>query len=176
MTLIIIPFRLAILIFIENRKMRTFLMVFFVVLGQWLFGQNQVLSDQEQEVYNVIVKLFDGMRAGDSTMVHEVFSDDVRMYTCFKDKNGEIQIQQGDLNAFLNAVGSPHEEMWDERIWNTKVDVEMGVAQIWTEYAFYIGETFSHCGIDAFQLIKEEDWKIIHLMDTRIKDNCDKTK
>ncbi|WP_235296091.1 nuclear transport factor 2 family protein [Portibacter marinus] len=156
--------------------MRTFLMVFFVVLGQWLFGQNQVLSDQEQEVYNVIVKLFDGMRAGDSTMVHEVFSDDVRMYTCFKDKNGEIQIQQGDLNAFLNAVGSPHEEMWDERIWNTKVDVEMGVAQIWTEYAFYIGETFSHCGIDAFQLIKEEDWKIIHLMDTRIKDNCDKTK
>jgi len=52
----------------------------------------------------------------------------------------------------------------------------MGVAQVWTEYAFYLNKEFSHCGIDAFQLVKDKEWKIIHLIDTRKKMNCEKPK
>jgi hypothetical protein len=40
-------------------------------------------------------------------------------------------------------------------------------------YKFYVGETFSHCGVNSFQLFKDkEGWKIIYLIDTRRKDPC----
>lgn len=139
-------------------------------------GQSESNSAEENEVYDVIVKLFDGMRAGDSSMVHSVFSDDVRMYSNSIDKDGVMVTKEGSLSSFLNAVGTPHDEVWDEKIWNTEVKVEMGVAQVWTDYAFYVGKKFSHCGIDAFQLVKEGTWKIIHLIDTRKKMNCEKPK
>jgi len=138
--------------------------------------QSKTNSTEENEVYDVIVKLFDGMRAGDSSMVHSVFSDDVRMYTNFTDKKGEMHTTQGSLEKFLEAVGTPHDIVWDEKIWNTEVKVDMGVAQVWTDYAFYLGEDFSHCGIDAFHLVKDKEWKIVHLIDTRKKMNCEKPK
>ena len=133
----------------------------------------QELSNEHKEVYDVIVKLFDGMRAGDSSMVHSVFSDDVRMYSNFMTKKGENITNPGKLQNFLQAVGTPHEEIWDERIWDVKIDVDLGVAQVWCEYAFYAGDRFSHCGIDAFQMIKGDSWKIIQLIDTRKKEACE---
>ena len=139
-------------------------------------GQTVKFDNDQQAVYDVIERLFDGMRAGDSSIVHSVFSDDVRMYTHSKDSKGDLKLTEGSLKDFLIAVGTPHDQIWDEKIWNTRVNVEMGVAQVWTEYAFYVGDTFSHCGIDAFQLIEQNGWKIIHLIDTRKKMNCEKPK
>jgi hypothetical protein len=53
------------------------------------------------------------------------------------------------------------------------VQIDGDFAQVWCDYAFYTDNTFSHCGIDAFQLHKGKDgWKIFHLADTRRKDNC----
>lgn len=47
------------------------------------------------------------------------------------------------------------------------------LATAWTPYAFYLGDTLSHCGTNAFQLAKlKDDWKIIQITDTRRKD-CD---
>ena len=47
------------------------------------------------------------------------------------------------------------------------------MANAWAPYEFYINSEFSHCGINSFQLIKiEGNWKIIYIIDTRRKDNC----
>jgi hypothetical protein len=43
------------------------------------------------------------------------------------------------------------------------------------EYSFWLGTTFSHCGIDAFQLARlGSEWKIIAIADTRRTDGCNK--
>jgi hypothetical protein len=37
-----------------------------------------------------------------------------------------------------------------------------------------VGDRFSHCGVDAFTLAKEDDaWKIVALTDTRRRQGCD---
>jgi hypothetical protein len=45
---------------------------------------------------------------------------------------------------------------------------------VWVDYALYIGERFSHCGIDHFLLVKNEagEWKILELADTRRTEGC----
>ena len=136
------------------------------------FSQSTKVNE-ESEVKATINKLFEGMYKGDSSLVHSVFHSSNRLMTCYIDKNGAEQLAEENLQDFLDAVGSPHEEIWDEKITFTSVLVDLHLAQVWTEYEFYLDGKFSHCGINAFQLVKENgNWKIIQLIDTRKRDNC----
>ena len=133
----------------------------------------QTNPDEELAVKKTIEALFDGMRLGDSTKVHAVFSDQVQMFSVYENRKGEEKMKAGDLKDFLNAVGTAHEEIWDERIGAIKVRLDGRLAQVWTAYHFYLGEKFSHCGVNSFQLVKEEGhWKIVYLVDTRRTKDC----
>jgi hypothetical protein len=77
------------------------------------------------------------------------------------------------IGEFVEAVGTPHDDVWDERIWRQDVQVDGNLASAWTEYTFFLGEKMSHCGVNAFQLFRSETgWKIIQLTDTRRRIDC----
>ena len=124
---------------------------------------------EEVVVKEVITRLFTGMQKGDSAMVHSAFAKEVTMATAFRDKNNNPVLEhENSIAGFLKAVGTPHPEVWYEEIWNVSVKIDGDFAQGWCDYAFYLGNKFSHCGIDAFELHKGKDgWKIFHLADTR---------
>ncbi len=121
-----------------------------------------------------ITTLFTGMNLGDSAMVHRAFTDDATMASIGKDKTGIVTLRrESSVAGFLKAVGSPHQEPWSEPIWDARVEVDGDLAQVWTRYAFYLGKNFKHCGVDAFQLVKQQGtWKIFHLADTRQTVDC----
>ena len=113
------------------------------------------------------------MRAGDSTMVRSAFADNPTMATTYTDKQGKRHLKASELQGFLDAVGTPHDEVWDEKIWSYDVNIDGNLATAWTDYTFYAGENMSHCGVNAFHLFhSEEGWKIFHLADTRTRQNC----
>ena len=128
----------------------------------------------ESAVVAVVVQLFDGMREGDSAMVRRTFAPDVRLVST-SSRDGQPALQSVEIDRFLEAIGTPHEEVWDERLWNVEVRIDANLATVWTEYAFYLDEELSHCGVDAFQLFKASDgWKIFQIADTRRgADTCD---
>jgi hypothetical protein len=54
------------------------------------------------------------------------------------------------------------------------VHVDGPLAVVWTDYAFFAGQKFSHCGVDAFQLARTPaGWRIVALADTRKTEGCD---
>ena len=129
-------------------------------------------TDPEDEVMRTVNQLFEGMRLGDSTLVRSAFTKNARMMTVFV-KDGEPVLRTGSLDKFVSAVGTPHDKIWDEPIWDFEVRIDGNLAQVWTKYAFYLGNEFSHCGVDAFQLFLNADgWKIFQLTDTRQFENC----
>lgn len=131
-------------------------------------------ADEEAAVRGVVDRLFDAMRAGDSAGVRAVFHPRARLVTA-GERDGEPMLQVADsIGGFVTAVGSPHPETWDERIWDVEVRVDGRLAAVWAPYAFYLGETLSHCGVDAFQLFKDsEGWQIIEIADTRRREGCE---
>lgn len=138
-----------------------------------IFAQSDSAMTEKEAIKKTIDNMFDGMRAGDSAQVHSVFRDDVRMLTTFKRKTGEEVLHEGSLTDFLKAVGTPHKDVWDEKLTSMTIQVDDNIAQVWTDYSFYAGEVFSHCGVNAFQLVKQNGtWKIIQIMDTRRKVGC----
>ena len=88
-------------------------------------------------------------------------------------KDSVIVKSDGDAEGFIRAVGTPHKEVWDERIYNVKITTDGPMAIVWAPYKFYRGETFSHCGVNVFTLIQTANgWKIKEITDTRRKENC----
>ena len=128
-------------------KQQKLLWVIFLFSAMQLSAQTS-----EQKVKAAIDQMFDGMRKADSALVHQVFSDDVKMQTIMTDSNGEMQILTGSLTTFLTAVGTPHEEVWDERLKGYEIKIDGAMASVWTPYEFYRGDSYSHCGVNSFQL------------------------
>jgi Putative lumazine-binding len=127
-----------------------------------------------QAAADVVKSLFRGMQLGDSAMVHSAFTNGATMATIYRDnQNNPVLVREPSINNFLKAVGTPHPDPWNEEIWDIKVSLDGDFAQVWCSYAFYSGNRFSHCGVDAFHLFRGKNgWKIFHLADTRSKDNC----
>ena len=127
-------------------------------------------SDIEQCIHN----LFDGMRAGDSAQVAQTFAPELVLQTTYTDKDGNARLHSEKPIDFLTAVGTPHKEVWDERISNLSIQIDGNIAHAWMNYSFYVDDVFSHCGVNAMTLFfNGEQWRIIHLIDTRRKTSCD---
>ncbi len=143
---------------------------FFLILMVTKFA---VAQPEKESILYPINQLFAGMKAGDSALVRSVFSTNAILNGIDKDEKGNASVRKASLKTFLTAIGTPHKEVWNELVWDVTIQQDGELAQVWASYAFYRGNTFSHCGVDAFQLLKQGDgWKIITLIDTRRKENC----
>lgn len=142
------------------------------------FFSTSLLAQSVQEerllVIQTIKNLFDGMRAGDSIAVRNAFTEKATLETVFYDKEGVSKRNTGgSVDKFVEAVGTPHDDIWDEKIWSYDVRIDANLASVWTDYTFYLSDKVSHCGVNAFHLFKTNNsWKISHITDTRRRKNC----
>lgn len=138
-------------------------------------GSPSTDSTSIKEVEAIVIQLFEAMREGDSTLARDVFHDNARLASTFRTKaEGEV-LHEGDLLEFLTAIGTPHDELWDERISNLHIQVDENLAHAWMDYSFYINDNLSHCGVNAMQLVRLDDkWRILNITDTRRRLTCEK--
>jgi len=121
----------------------------------------------------VVRQLFDAMRAHDTATVRSTFHPDGRLMSVGPDREGNQSTRTTSIDAFVRAIGGATAFL-DERISGVEVRRDGGLATVWASYAFYADSTFSHCGVDAFQLARTAGgWKIIHVADTRRQEPCD---
>lgn len=139
-----------------------------------ILGPNSLaIAQTEEAVLEPIHRLFDGMRAGDSTAVRSAFAPIARLVRTFS-RDGEPGYEEMAVDEFVHAVGSPHDVVWDERIWDLKVETRDNLASVWTKFAFFAGDEFSHCGVNSFELANTPDgWKIIQVADTAQREGCE---
>ena len=133
------------------------------------FSQVETLASPQQ----TIASLFKSMYDGDGQLAKNVFADNAILHSVYRKKDGEQVVNKGDVTKFIEAIGSPHEEVWDERVTNLTVKIDGDLAQAWMDYSFYIDDKFSHCGVNAMHLVlKDGAWRIFQIVDTRRKSDC----
>lgn len=130
-------------------------------------------GDEAAAVRVVLARLFDGMRAGDSTAVASVFLPSATLGTTYVSPDGTPHYSESGVANFIQAVGSPHAQVWDERLWGVNIEVDGRMAVAWAPYAFFLDDAMSHCGVNSVQLFHgEAGWQIVRLMDTRHRAAC----
>ncbi len=128
---------------------------------------------EEAAVLATVDALFDAMRAADSTALRATLHPQATLYRVGTNQAGEFGLHRTPIDAFVRAVGTPHPEVYDERLGEAEVRIDDALATVWVPYAFYLGDTFSHCGTNAFHLARLDDrWRVIHTTDTQRTDDC----
>ena len=127
--------------------------------------------DERAAVLAVVQRLWDAMKARDTAMARSVFDSSATLSRAVT-RNGEARVQLTPVSAFIEAL-SHATEPWNERMFAPEVRIDGSLATVWTEYDFHLGDKFSHCGVDAFQLLKTSaGWKIVALSDTARREGC----
>jgi hypothetical protein len=127
-------------------------------------------AGEEAAVIAVAHQLFDGMRARDTARIRSAFDPAGRIIRITRE--GTVRADSPD--GFIRSIASaPAGTVLNERIWDLEVRIDDNVAQLWAKYDFHLGDKFSHCGIDAFQMAKTAaGWKIVQIADTRRTTGC----
>ncbi|SDL09493.1 hypothetical protein SAMN04488034_102267 [Salinimicrobium catena] len=135
-------------------------------------------SSEEEAIKKTVETFFEGFHARDSVIMKSVLADGVIVQTIGKAKSGEIKLHQEDIHKVLKGIVSiPLDTDFKEVLHSFEIKIDGAMANAWTPYSLYINEEFSHCGVNNFQLFKENgDWKIIYLIDTRRREGCEEKK
>lgn len=144
----------------------------FTILTLLLTNMNHLHAQSEEERVKLpVMQLFNGMRQSDTAMIRSAFHKNASLHSVIKNKKGETVFTSETLDNFIEIIGKPHTEIYDERIEFETIKIDGNMAIAWTPYKFFVGEKFSHCGVNVFLLVKEgAGWKIQTITDTRRKD------
>ena len=114
---------------------------------------------EREAVLKTVQAFFDTMTARDVDGARKILMPQGRFHA-MRMRDGKPD-PRGFSNEEYFADLQASQQTMRERMWNPEVRVHGLIATVWTPYDFWIDGKFSHCGIDAFDLIKtEEGWKI----------------
>ncbi|MGM0582343.1 MAG: nuclear transport factor 2 family protein [Bacteroidota bacterium] len=148
------------------------LLLAIILLGSFpLFSQNY--QKDSTQIAKIIYDVFDGMRGSDTSKMAPYMHPKIKTQSLnVGESHNEISPLK-DASGWLNAVANNTGDTWDEQINNLEIHSDGAIAIAWMDYKFYLGEVLSHCGTNSFQFIKKDDnWKIIYIIDSRKKENC----
>jgi hypothetical protein len=153
--------------------MRRFLLL---TLGSLFFLPAAVPAqdrDATGEVVAVLEQLFDGMRRSDSVAVRGVFHPAARLHSVSYNEAGEPVLRETPIARFVSQVGQLPPGTLNEQLWQTVIEVDGPLATAWTEYSLFVNMELSHCGYNAFQMVKTPaGWQILQITDTRRRNGC----
>ncbi|MFV2008191.1 MAG: nuclear transport factor 2 family protein [Longimicrobiales bacterium] len=123
--------------------------------GFTLPGQTVGQQSAEEEVIAVVEAVFEGMASGDTEALRAIMLPESQLLAM-----GATGPRWRTGASFAEGF-ERREEPVIERMWNPQVSIEGPIASLWTPYDVYIGDRWSHCGTDSFQLALTEDgWKV----------------
>lgn len=124
----------------------------------------------EVEVLAVVTTLFDAMREKDEVKLRSVFHADARLHRAGAPDRGT------PIETFIQTVLASPADL-DEVTFDEQILVDGPLAVAWTPYNFFADGEFSHCGVDAFTMVRTaESWKILQIVDTRVSEGCDPSR
>lgn len=132
-------------------------------------------SQDETDAKKVVIDFFEAFHKQDSVALMELAHSTVAMQSIAEGKEGKKKLSSTQYSEFVKAITSiPADTKIEEKLHSFDVQVNGPLANVTTPYSFYLNGNLSHCGVNSFTLVKEtEEWKIVYIIDTRRKENCD---
>lgn len=126
-------------------------------------------TPDETAVKTTIARMFEGMSKADSTLLKPLFAPNARLQTV-QNKQGSVSVKEDPIGGFIASIGKAKAGALDERLSGMDIRIDGDLATAWTPYSFYYNGRQSHCGANAFTLVRMNgSWRIQNIIDTRRK-------
>ena len=137
-----------------------------LLVGKGLHAQDNTIA-----VRQTVDQLFVAMRTANTALMKQSFTSSAILQTIVD--RDSVTIRNESINAFITSIGKLTKGDADERLGDLLIKVDGKLASVWAPYQFYYKGKFSHCGVNALQLVQMQgEWKIQYIIDTRRKDGC----
>ena len=146
------------------------LLILAVALSYSIISFSQ--SDDRAAILETVQKFFDSIEFRDRQLLESILVPNSLNISARELDDGEAQLNVMSYDEVVTALTRPGRNA-KERSWDETVLIQGNIAVVWTPYDFHIDGVFSHCGIDSFQLIKQDgQWLISNSSWTLETENC----
>ena len=150
-----------------------------LVLIVLLFISNSVYSfAQELSAKETVVAFFNAFNQKDTVTLRTLIHPEMMMMSSFVDHNGQLTNDVKSGHYLIGFMGKAIKKKFafKESISDLKIEQDSSVAMVFMNYVMYVGDELndiSHCGVNAFTLIKDpsDTWSVSFIADSRYK-NC----
>ena len=138
-----------------------------------LFATMVSFAQERSRPMGAVERFFTAFHAKDSLGMQEVMHPKAQLLRAAV-RNNQSVVVENNIEKFIRAVATRNAfPTWEEQLGEPVVLQDQNLATVWVPFRFYLGGKLSHCGVNAFTLVKVgTSWKILSLMDTGTKD-CD---
>lgn len=149
-------------------KKTLFALIFLLLISAMISAQPSKNAD-EKNAADVPDKLFEAMRMKNADAIRVLFNAEGQLVAIDKPRSGEglskTRVLSGD--AFAKLISEAKGAEFVEKMPNKEVKINGDLATVSGRYTFYLGEKFSHCGTNTFNLVRAESgWKIANAAST----------
>jgi len=129
-------------------------------------------SDDAKAALRQVERLFEALKADDTAGMRAVMHPAGRIIQTGT-RDGVPFNRVNPLNDFLASIGGSKGRGLEERIYNPDVRIDDNLAVVWVHYDFRVAGAISHCGVDAYHLVRTtEGWRILEIVDTQRRTGC----
>lgn len=126
-------------------------------------------------VVGTLTRMFDALRVKNVAAFQAEFHPAARFTLLRPARAGSdsVIVAVLSLAQFVQAAMGPNGNGVDEPIRNVRVAVDGALASAWAEYQVRANGKVTHCGYDAFHLVKQGGaWKVLNIADSFRPTGC----
>ncbi len=137
-----------------------------------IFGNAQAQTAKaadEKAAADVADKLFAAMRTKNADEIRAVFTPEGQLVAVDKPRGGEglSKTRVSTADGFAKMIADAKAAEYIEKMPNKEVKISGDLAVVSGRYTFFVGEKFSHCGTNTFNLVRTESgWRIANGVST----------
>ena len=120
-------------------------------------------ASEEGQVMMPVTTLFDGLARRDPAVVLAAMRPDATATVATEQADGARSVRRLSAADFAAQI-KPGPERLEERLTDPAVEIDGDIAMVWSPYVFTIDGKIHHCGVDHFDLVRENGrWKIANV-------------
>ncbi|HZG41744.1 MAG TPA: nuclear transport factor 2 family protein [Longimicrobium sp.] len=136
-------------------------------------GARETTQQEQAAVLATIQSFMDALRTKDVAAMNQHVDSLTRLTLIRPTRDGGTRVVVMTGADFIRTVTQPNQPGIDEPIRNPVVHVSGDLASVWAEYQVRRDGAVTHCGFDAFHLVRSGGrWKLLNISDTYQAQGC----
>lgn len=144
----------------------------FLIIVMFTVSDFAQKADDAKDALAVVNKMFAEMEAHNPPGILAVYTKEAQLAAVFKNKEGKPVTRTFTVEAFSKNFAEK-KNMIKEDMYDPQVKIFGDLALIWGRYVFFVDGKISHCGVNAFHLVRTDTgWLVANASTTIDPNSC----